>query len=52
LNFYNNSATDLWAIKLDDFKYDDLPLDLAYEYEIWTDLEPRIAYIDSGNTSI
>ena len=57
LNYYNNSADDMWAVQLEDLKYDETKVrDHLFEdegyYEIWDDDEPRIAFIDSGNTTI
>lgn len=43
----------MWAVQLDDLTYDSNKMGgHNEEYEIWDDNEPRIAYIDSGNTSI
>lgn len=57
LNYYNNSGDDQWAVQLDDLRYDSMKLkdSMHFEediYEIWDDSDPRIAYIDSGNTYI
>ena len=53
LNYYNNSAEGMWAVELEDLRYDEKKMKLGtVYYEIWDDNEPRIAYIDSGNTSI
>jgi len=44
LNYYDNAATEHWAIMMDDVQYGDV--------EIQTSTGAKIAYIDSGNTSI
>ena len=53
LNYYNNPVDDLWAVELDDLRYDSKTMkEMGTYYSLWDDEKPRCAFIDSGNTSI